>query len=96
MFIFAIIRANRLTRIFSIGNLGNNLIQKSTNLTYTPRRLVKHPDQPYFYIVESENNTLAPELRAKLLADSNVNGDSNELSLKEFGYPRCQGNGHPA
>jgi splicing factor 3B subunit 3 len=34
------------------------MIQKSIPLTYTPKRLVKHPDQPYFYTIESDNNTL--------------------------------------
>jgi splicing factor 3B subunit 3 len=79
-------------RIFSIEKLGDNLIQKSIPLTYTPRRLVKHPDQPYFYTVESDNNTLAPELRAQLLADpSVVNGDSQVLPPEDFGHPRGRG-----
>ncbi|KAK3946289.1 Pre-mRNA-splicing factor rse-1 [Diplogelasinospora grovesii] len=85
------IHANYL-RIFSIEKLRENLIQKSVPLTYTPRRLVKHPDQPYLYTIESENNTLAPELRAQLLADPNVvNGDAKVLPPDEFGYPRGRG-----
>ncbi|KAI9743066.1 MAG: pre-mRNA-splicing factor rse1 [Claussenomyces sp. TS43310] len=72
------IHANYL-RIFSIENLSNSLTQKSLSLTYTPRRLIKHPHQPLFYTIESENNTLAPELRAQLLAHPNEgNGDSKE------------------
>ena len=79
-------------RIFSIEKLSNNIIQKSIPLTYTPRRLVKHPDQPYFYVIESENNTLAPELRAQLLADpSEANRHSKVLPPKEFGHPRARG-----
>jgi splicing factor 3B subunit 3 len=79
-------------RIFSIGNLSSNLIQKSIPLTYTPRRLVKHPEQPYFYVIESENNTLAPDLIAQLLEHPNeTNGDIKLLPPKEFGYPRCRG-----
>ena len=33
--------------------------------------MVKHPNQQYFYVIGSENNTLAPELRAQLLAKAN-------------------------
>ncbi|KAI0150038.1 CPSF A subunit region-domain-containing protein [Hypoxylon sp. NC0597] len=76
-------------RIFSVENLRDNVVQKSVPLTYTPRQLVKHPDQPYFYTIESDNNTLAPQLRAQLLADPDVsNRDAKVLPAKDFGYPR--------
>jgi len=79
-------------RIFSIEKLGDNLIQKSVPLSYTPRRLVKHPEQPYFYTIESDNNTLPPELRAQLLAHPNAtNGDLTVLPPEDFGYPRAKG-----
>ncbi|KAH6653906.1 Pre-mRNA-splicing factor rse-1 [Truncatella angustata] len=79
-------------KIFSIDKLGDTLLQESIPLTYTPKHLVKHPEQPYFYTIESENNTLAPELRAQLLADpSAVNGDAQVLPPQEFGYPRGRG-----
>ncbi|KAK6194263.1 hypothetical protein LQW54_011613 [Pestalotiopsis sp. IQ-011] len=79
-------------KIFSIDKLDNTLLQESIPLTYTPKHLVKHPEHPYFYTIESENNTLPPELRAQLLADpSNVNGDARVLPPQEFGYPRGRG-----
>jgi splicing factor 3B subunit 3 len=89
-------------RIFSVEDLHNNLVQRSVPLTYTPRHLVKHPTQPYFCTIESENNTLAPELRSQLVAaartittpDGHVNeGDAAAeiLSPEQFGYPRGQG-----
>ncbi|KAL1854344.1 pre-mRNA-splicing factor rse1 [Diaporthe australafricana] len=85
------IHANYL-RIFSIEKLSENLIQKSIPLTYTPRKLVKHPEQPYFYTIEADNNTLPPELRQQLLADPGVvNGDSTVLPPEDFGYPRGRG-----
>ncbi|KAH8894828.1 Pre-mRNA-splicing factor rse-1 [Thozetella sp. PMI_491] len=85
------IHANYL-RIFSIEKLGDNLIQKSIPLSYTPRRLIKHPEQPYFYTIESDNNTLPPELRKKLLEDpSAVNGDATVLPPEEFGHPKGRG-----
>ncbi|KAL2129121.1 hypothetical protein VTI74DRAFT_8198 [Chaetomium olivicolor] len=85
------IHANFL-RIFTIEKLGETMIQKSIPLTYTPKRLVKHPEQPYFYTIESDNNTLPPELRAQLLAQSGaVNGDAAVLPPEDFGYPRAKG-----
>ena len=85
-------RANGHLRIFSIDKLGNNLLQQSISLTYTPRKFVRHPDQPLFYTIESENNTLSPLTKKRLLDDSNlVNGDAAVLPPEEFGYPRAQG-----
>ncbi|KAI0480342.1 pre-mRNA-splicing factor rse-1 [Xylariaceae sp. FL0804] len=79
-------------KIFSIDKLSDTLLQQSIPLTYTPKRLAKHPDQPYFYTIESENNTLPPELRAQLMADPGVvNGDAAVLPPEEFGYPRGRG-----
>jgi len=53
---------------------------------------VKHPEQPYFYTIESENNTLPQELREKLLADpSAVNGNARVLPPEDFGHPRARG-----
>ncbi len=68
------------------------MIQKSIPLTYTPRRLLKHPGYGVFYTIESDNNTLPPELRKKLLdAPTAVNGDAKVLPAEEFGYPRASG-----
>lgn len=58
-------------------------------MSYTPKKLIKHPDQPLFYTIEADNNTLAPELREQLLADpAVVNGDARVLPPSEFGYPK--------
>ncbi|TPX11165.1 uncharacterized protein E0L32_000983 [Thyridium curvatum] len=79
-------------RIFSVEKLGESLIQKSIPLSYTPRRLVKHPERPIFYTIEADNNTLPLELREKLLADPKaVNGDAKVLPPEDFGYPRGPG-----
>ena len=66
---------------------------------YTPHHLVKHPDQPCFYTIESDNNTLPPELRAQLIAESAKADDKDGseedskglLPPEEFGYPRGRG-----
>ncbi|OAA73888.1 pre-mRNA splicing factor RSE1 [Cordyceps fumosorosea ARSEF 2679] len=76
-------------RIFSIDRLGETLIQSSIPLTYTPKKLVKHPDEPLFYTIEADNHTLPPDLQAKLLADpAAVNGDAKVLPPEDFGHPK--------
>lgn len=76
-------------RIFSIDRLGETLIQKSIRLSHTPKKFVKHPEQPIFYTIEADNNTLSPDLQAKLLADpQTVNGGHNTLPPEDFGHPR--------
>ncbi|MCJ1379572.1 pre-mRNA-splicing factor rse1 [Xylographa soralifera] len=78
-------------RIFSIEKLGENLLQQVIPLTYTPRKFVRHPDQPLFYTIESDNNTLSVSTKQRLLNDSTVvNGDGVILPPEEFGYPRAQ------
>ncbi|KAI9701055.1 MAG: pre-mRNA-splicing factor rse1 [Candelina mexicana] len=79
-------------RIFSIEKLANNLLQESIPLAHTPRQLVKHPDQPLFYVIGSDNNVLSQSTKARLLGDSSVvNGDAAVLPPEEFGYPRGKG-----
>ncbi|KUL89482.1 hypothetical protein ZTR_04439 [Talaromyces verruculosus] len=79
-------------RIFSIEKLDNNVLQESIPLAYTPRHFVKHPEQPLFYVIESENNVLAPATQARLLEDSKVqNGEAMIPPADTFGYPRATG-----
>ncbi|KKK13683.1 hypothetical protein P175DRAFT_0503964 [Aspergillus ochraceoroseus IBT 24754] len=80
-------------RIFSIEKLENNMLQQSIPLAYTPRRFLKHPSQPLFYVAEADNNVLSPATRARLLDDAaSRNGDTTVLPPEDFGYPR--GDGH--
>ncbi|KIV97670.1 pre-mRNA-splicing factor rse1, variant [Exophiala mesophila] len=80
-------------RIFTIEDVSRNLLQENIPLPYTPRKFVKHPDQPLFYVIEADNNVLAPSTRTKLLMESTaVNGDAVVLPPEDFGYPR--GTGH--
>jgi splicing factor 3B subunit 3 len=70
------------------------MLQESIPLAYTPRRFVQHPEQPLFYVIESDNNVLSPATRQRLIQDSksHTNGDFAVLPPEEFGYPR--GTGH--
>jgi splicing factor 3B subunit 3 len=80
-------------RIFSIDKLDNNILQESIPLAHTPRRFVKHPDQPLFYVIESDNNVLSSATQQSLIEDSKTrNGESQILPPEDFGYPR--GTGH--
>ncbi len=48
-------------RIFTVPSLASKLKQDSVALSYTPRRMVSHPDeQGLFYVVEAEHRTLSP------------------------------------
>ena len=85
-------------RIFAVERLTENLQQEIIPLAYTPRRFVKHPDQPFFYTVESDPNTLSLATKAGLVAKENgraQNGDraaTHDLPAEDFGYSR--GDGH--
>lgn len=77
----------KMARIFNIDRLGDTLIQKSIPLTYTPKKLVQHPEHPMFYTIEADYNTLPPDLKSQLLAEA-VNGEAKSLPVEEFGHPR--------
>ena len=69
------------------------MLQESIPLAYTPRRFVKHPEQPLFYVIESDANVLSPATCTSLIQDSQTrNGDAGDLPAAEFGHPR--GTGH--
>ncbi|KAJ9664691.1 pre-mRNA-splicing factor rse1 [Neophaeococcomyces mojaviensis] len=75
-------------RIFSIEDLSRNLLQESIPLPYTPRKFIKHPEHNLFYVIESDNNTLAPATRTKLINETPaVNGDANILPPDQFNNP---------
>lgn len=70
------------------------MLQESIPLAYTPRRFAQHPEQPLFYVIESDNNILSPATRQALIQDSQSKGNGHVAALPpaDFGYPR--GTGH--
>lgn len=77
--------------IFSVDRLGETLTQKAIPLTYTPRKFIKHPEQPLFYTIEADNQTLSLELRQQLRMDpAAINGEAKELLPVVFGYPKAK------
>lgn len=68
------------------------MLQESIPLTYTPRRFLKHPEQPLFYVIESDNNTLSPGTRQRLVEDAQSrDGDASVPPPEDFGHPRATG-----
>lgn len=62
-------------------------------MPYTPRKFIKHPEYPLFYVICADNNVLSPATRKQLIDGTDaVNGDSASLAPEEYGYPR--GSGH--
>ncbi|KAJ6162683.1 hypothetical protein N7497_002662 [Penicillium chrysogenum] len=96
----------RSLRIFTVEKLDNNMLQESIPLSYTPRRFVKHPEQPLFYVIESDNNVLSPATRQRLIDDSQAqNGEATDLPPRRLWispshwplgimYPGCGTNHH--
>lgn len=53
---------------------------------------MRHPEQPLFYVMETDNNVLSSATTVRLQSDpSVVNGDAAVLAPDEFGYPRGKG-----
>ncbi|KAI9692634.1 MAG: pre-mRNA-splicing factor rse1 [Bogoriella megaspora] len=84
--------SNQSLKIFSVENLSNNYIVESIPLPYTPRAFVQFPEQPIFFVIGSDNNTLAPATKTRLLNEAATNGTPNtvtqELPPEHFGHPR--------
>ncbi|KAF1811794.1 hypothetical protein P152DRAFT_398698 [Eremomyces bilateralis CBS 781.70] len=75
-------------RIFTIEKLTNNLLQESIPLTYTPRSFLRHPEEPLFYVIESDSKVLPPAVQQQLQDKPGVvNGDSTVLPPEQFGHP---------
>jgi hypothetical protein len=54
-------------RIFQIPRLGTKLKQDSTPLSYTPRKLISHPTNKFFYIIEGDHRVMGQDAYAQKL-----------------------------
>jgi splicing factor 3B subunit 3 len=94
-----LVNANAIFRIFTIEKIADNLLQESIPLTYTPRRMTKHPEFPLYYVAQAENNTLSYSSRKRLIEEDpaasgqngRTNGHVSELPAEDFGYPHAAG-----
>jgi splicing factor 3B subunit 3 len=76
-------RADEDNRIFQIPKLGTKLKQDALPLSFTPRKLIQHPTNRYFYLIEGDHRTYSDEA-VKQKVDDLVSGsilDSRRLSL---------------
>ena len=55
--------------IFQIPNLGTKLKQDSMPLSYTPRKMITHPTNNYFYVIESDHRVWGEDAAEKKLAE---------------------------
>jgi splicing factor 3B subunit 3 len=55
--------------IFQIPNLGTKLKQDSMPLSYTPRKMITHPNNNYFYVIESDHRVWGDDAAEKKLAE---------------------------
>ncbi|KAK9461840.1 CPSF A subunit region-domain-containing protein [Lipomyces oligophaga] len=75
-------------RIFSVEKFSENIKQDNISLTYTPRRLVRNPYKPVYYVIESDNNTLNSEEKRQLMEQQ---PDYEEPPVEEYGNARYNG-----
>ncbi|KAN0135379.1 CPSF A subunit region domain containing protein [Lactarius tabidus] len=81
-------------RIFQISKLGTKLKQDSLQLSYTPRRFITHPNNSYFYIIESDHRVLGDDAAGKKVQELRsqkkaVDDAVLELPVEQFGHPKA-------
>ncbi|TFK22207.1 pre-mRNA-splicing factor RSE1 [Coprinopsis marcescibilis] len=86
--------AGNVLRIFTIPKIGTKLKQDSIPLDYTPRKMITHPENHYFYMVEGDHRVYSEEAINKKLKELKSQGkkiDQEILDLPptEFGRPKA-------
>ncbi|KAI0339861.1 hypothetical protein BDW22DRAFT_549697 [Trametopsis cervina] len=81
-------------RIFQIPKLGTKLKQDAIPLSYTPRKLITHPANGYFYMIEGDHRVMGEEAAAAKLDEIRQKGhkideDLLNLSPELFGRPKA-------
>ncbi|KAG8834707.1 pre-mRNA-splicing factor rse1 [Serendipita sp. 399] len=80
--------AGATLRIFQVSKLGSKLKQEILPLSYTPRKFVSHPQNSYFYLIESDHRTMSESViqdRIKEMSNEKVDREVLELDSKVFG-----------
>nr|GAT58591.1 predicted protein [Mycena chlorophos] len=77
-------------RIFQITRLGTKLKQDSIPLSYTPRKFITHPNNHYFYMIESDHRVRSTETAAQKIDELKKQGkrispESLDLPPEVFG-----------
>ncbi|KAF7796648.1 hypothetical protein EIP86_007831 [Pleurotus ostreatoroseus] len=81
-------------RIFQIPKLGTKLKQDAIPLSYTPRKMITHPNNGYLYIIEGDHRVMGEEAAAKKISELRAAGkmvdeEMLELAPEVFGRPKA-------
>ncbi|CAA7260734.1 unnamed protein product [Cyclocybe aegerita] len=81
-------------RIFQVTKLGQKLKQESIQLSYTPRKFISHPNNRYFYVIESDHRVMGDEAAKKKIEELHQNDEeidqaALQLPSAVFGRPRA-------
>lgn len=76
--------------IFSVPDMTTNILSKNISLNNTARDFCRTPETRYFNVVQSDANTLPPQIIAQLLADTSKSEDDRKelMSSQQFKHPR--------
>ncbi|KAF2148522.1 pre-mRNA-splicing factor rse1 [Myriangium duriaei CBS 260.36] len=76
--------------IFSVLDMNTNILTKTIPLNNTPRGFARHPQSPFFNVIQSDANTLPPQVINKLLTDpSKPEHERKEvITGEQFRLPR--------
>ncbi|KAK9470022.1 CPSF A subunit region-domain-containing protein [Dipodascopsis tothii] len=78
-------------RIFTVERLTDKIKQDIVPLSYTPRRLSRHPQHPLFYVVQADSGVYSKGAQERRLEMLNGSAEYEELPPEDFGHPRVDG-----
>ncbi|KAF7971621.1 hypothetical protein HWV62_20728 [Athelia sp. TMB] len=86
--------AGSTLRIFQIPKLGTKLKQDAIPLSYTPRKFISHPSNPYFYLIEGDHRVMGEAAAAQKLdelrkAGQRIDEEVVNLPTEVFGRPKA-------
>ncbi|KIY53064.1 hypothetical protein FISHEDRAFT_63486 [Fistulina hepatica ATCC 64428] len=83
-------------RIFQIPKMGMKLKQDSLALSYTPRKFITHPQNSFFYMIESDHRVYGDEAAAQRIEvlqqrqqGKEIDDEVVQLPVEAFGRPRA-------
>lgn len=82
--------ANNTLRIFQVPKLGSKLKQEILPLSYTPRKFVSHPQNSYFYLIESDHRAMSETMIEERVKAIEMSGEKVDREMLELD-PRIYG-----
>ncbi|KAJ3506068.1 hypothetical protein NLJ89_g7080 [Agrocybe chaxingu] len=86
--------SRNIIRIFQVTKLDQKFKQESIQLSYTPRKFISHPNNRYFYVIESDHRVVGDEAAKKKIeelhqSDEEIDEAALQLSSAVFRRPRA-------